>query len=86
MKMFALERILYLLCALVSFVLLLICLWGLIEANGISVPQLTMIFGATGLIAASAARVHYFLNKSFDLISSIIQHLIPLRPERKDDH
>lgn len=78
MRMFAFERILYLVCAIVSFVLLIICLISWMQSATISVPQLAMIFGASGLIAASAARVSFFLNKSFDLISSIIQQLASL--------
>jgi len=75
MRMFAIERILYLICAIVSFVLLIICLVFLFQTRQISVPQLAMVFGASGLIAASAARVSFFLNKSFDLVSTIIQQL-----------
>ena len=75
MRMFAFERILYLVCAILSFVLLIVCLIGLLRTQLISIPQLAMIFGASGLIAASAARVSFFLNKSFDLISTIIQQL-----------
>ena len=75
MRMFAFERILYLVCALVSFVLLIVCLISLFQTKQISVPQLEMVFGASGLIAASAARVSFFLNKSFDLVSAIIQQL-----------
>jgi hypothetical protein len=81
MRMFAFERILYLVCAIVSFVLLIVCLISLFQTKQISTPQLAMVFGASGLIAASAARVSYFLNKSFDLVSSIIQQLA--RVERK---
>ncbi|MBB4098581.1 hypothetical protein [Sphingomonas kyeonggiensis] len=75
MRMFAIERILYLICAIVSFVLLIVCLVFLFQTRQISVPQLAMVFGASGLIAASAARVSFFLNKSFDLVSTIIQQL-----------
>ena len=75
MRMFAFERILYLVCAIVSFVLLIVCLINLFQTQQISIPQLAMVFGASGLIAASAARVSFFLNKSFDLVSSIIQQL-----------
>jgi hypothetical protein len=78
MKMFAMERMLYLLCSVVSFVLLLICLWSLIDTQQVQVPHLAAIFGASGMIAASAARVSYFLNRSFDLVASIIQHLVAL--------
>ncbi len=75
MKMFAFERLLYLACTVVSFAMLLISIAILFQSGQISVPQLGMIFGASGLIAASAARVSFFLNKSFDLISLIIQQL-----------
>lgn len=75
MRMFAIERILYLICAIVSFVLLIVCLVFLFQTRQISVPQLAMVFGASGLIAASAARVSFFLDKSFDLVSTIIQQL-----------
>ena len=75
MRMFAIERILYLVCAIVSFVLLIVCLISLFQTQQISTPQLAMVFGASGLIAASAARVSFFLNKSFDLVSAIIQQL-----------
>jgi len=78
MRMFAFERILYLVCAIVSFVLLIVCLVSLFQTRQIGVPQLAMVFGASGLIAASAARVSFFLNKSFDLVSSIIQQLAGL--------
>lgn len=78
MRMFALERILYLLAAFVSFILLIVCLVLLFYSRQISVPELTMVFGASGLIAASAARVSFFLNKAFDLVSEIIKHLAGL--------
>lgn len=75
MRMFAAERILYLVCAIVSFGLLIFCLVGMIKTQQLSVPQLAMVFGASGLIAASAARVSFFLNKSFNLVSCIIQQV-----------
>ncbi len=78
MRMFAIERMLYLVCAIVSFVLLVVCLISLFQTKQISVPQLAMVFGSSGLIAASAARVSFFLNKSFDLVALIIQQLAGL--------
>lgn len=75
MRMFAIERMLYLVCAIVSFILLVVCLVFLFQTKQISTPQLAMVFGASGLIAASAARVSFFLNKSFDLVSLIVQQL-----------
>ncbi|HKP80177.1 MAG TPA: hypothetical protein VJU34_13750 [Phenylobacterium sp.] len=79
MNMFALERILYLLCAFVSFALLILCSWMLFRTGEMGLPQFAGIFGASGLIAVSAARVSYFLNKSFDLIVSIINRMVALK-------
>lgn len=79
MRMFAVERILYLVCAFVSFGLLVVCLFWMYSSKQISWPQLAMVFGSSGLIAASAARVSFFLNKSFDLVSCIIQQLAGLQ-------
>lgn len=75
MRLFAVERVVYLLCSIVSFGMLVFSLVVLFQTHQISTPQLGMIFGASGLIAASAARVSFYLNKSFDLVSSIIQQL-----------
>ena len=75
MRMFAIERYLYLVSALISFILFIIAIVRLVTVDGVDVLDLSLIFGASGLIAASAARVSYFLNKSFDLISSLIQRL-----------
>jgi hypothetical protein len=80
-RMFALERMLYLACSFLSFLLLLFCLWTLFEQKQLLLPQLGLAFGASGLIAASAARVSFFLNRSFDLIAKIIEALAGLRKE-----
>ena len=82
MRMFQMERMLYLVCTFLSFFLLLFSVYRLVSTGHLSYPELSMIFGATGLIAASAARVSYFLNKSFDLISTIIQELVALKTKR----
>ena len=58
-----------------SFILLIVCLISLFQPSRFPHPQLAMVFGASGLIAASAARVSFFLNKSFDLVSAIIKQL-----------
>ena len=79
MRMFAIERVLYLLCTLVGFVLLVASLWLLISTKQLNLAQLSGIFGSSGLIAVSATRVGFFLNKSFDLITKIIEKLLALR-------
>lgn len=82
MRMFSMERMLYLVCALVSFGLLIFVVVSLFLAGSIGTPQLMMIFGASGLIAASAARVSFFLNRSFDLIDAIIRQLATMEGPR----
>lgn len=72
-KMFAFERILYLLCAIVSFILLVFCLISLFKSDQLTKLDLAMIFGSSGLIAISAFRVSFFLNKSFDLVSKLVE-------------
>lgn len=79
MRMFAFERFLYLGCSVISFVVLIVCLVSMIRNGSISTLELAGIFGATGIVAASAARVSFFLNKSFNLISSIIGQLAGLQ-------
>jgi hypothetical protein len=79
MRMFAFERFLYLACSVVSFVVLIVCLIGMLRNGTVSSLELAGIFGATGIVAASAARVSFFLNKSFNLISSIIGQLAGLQ-------
>jgi hypothetical protein len=75
MRMFAFERILYLICTASSFVLLAICIVSLIWTKKLDTPQLIGLFSATGIIGASAGRVSLFLNKAFDLISALVHHL-----------
>ena len=79
MRMFAFERFLYLACSVISFVVLIVCLVSMLRNGSISTLELAGIFGATGIVAASAARVSFFLNKSFNLISSIIGQLAGLQ-------
>lgn len=75
MRMFAYERVLYLICTAIAFVLLAVCVVSLLWTKQLSPLQLTGLFSATGIIGASAGRVSFFLNKAFNLISALIQHL-----------
>lgn len=81
MRMFAFERFLYLACTVVSFGVLMVCLISIIRTKSVSELELAGIFGATGIVAASAARVSFFLNKSFNLISAIIGQIAGLKEE-----
>ena len=74
MRMFQFERVLYLLCALVSFCLLMYAGYLMISAN-LDIKTLGIMFGATGLVGVSAARIAYFLNRAFDLIEALVRQL-----------
>ena len=75
MRMFRLERFVYMICAIVSFLLLIYAAYIMFETKGVSVAELGLIFGATGLTTVSAGRITYFLNKSFNLIEAIVRKL-----------
>jgi len=71
MRMFAIERILYLVCTIVSFAILVVILFSLFVTENVSWLQVTLVFSSSGLIAASAGRVSFFLNKAVDVISAV---------------
>ena len=79
MRMFAYERILYLICTAVAFVLLASCVVSLLWTKQFTPLQLTGLFSATGVIGASAGRVSFFLNRAFNLIQSLVEHLAGIR-------
>ena len=85
MRMFAVERFLYLACGVLSFGLLAYCVVSLfiLDADP-DFTQLSLIFGSSGLIAASAARVSYFLNKSFDLVADVVRAIANLGEKPSD--
>ena len=80
MRMFAAERILYLVCSVVAFALLIVASVVLIRAGKLDWTAASMLFGSTGLITLSAFRVSFFLNRAFDLITTIITSLAGVKP------
>ncbi|MDX1391984.1 MAG: hypothetical protein R3241_06380 [Rheinheimera sp.] len=75
MKMFTLERYLYLTLTCFSFLLLIYAVVQLFQDTAVSVTILVSIFGGSGLIAVSAFRVVWFFNRSFSLIESLIRKM-----------
>jgi hypothetical protein len=83
MRMFQAERLLYLIGAVASMGLLLLAAYLMISAKGaIDFGQLGLIFGATGIAAATGARIAYFLNKSFNLVEDVLRTIGGLGPRR----
>jgi hypothetical protein len=82
MAMFAIERVLYLACSVVSFGLLILASVILVRAENLDWTSASLLFGSTGLITLSAFRVSFFLNQAFDLIKAIILNLPDTSRER----
>jgi hypothetical protein len=83
MRMFQAERMLYLLGAVASMGLLLLAGYLMIKSpTGINFEQIGLMFGATGIAAATGARIAYFLNKSFNLIEDVVRTMTGTGPRR----
>lgn len=74
--LFRVERIVHLVIGAVAFLLLLYAVVLLIRQDGVSSSLLLSLFGSSGLIAVSSARITYFFNKAFRLIEDIIRMLV----------
>jgi hypothetical protein len=73
LKMFLIERYLYLCLTAISFVILLYAAYRLVIHDVTNTEVLLGIFGSSGLIAASSARLSWFFNKAFALIEDLIR-------------
>jgi hypothetical protein len=71
MNMFKVERYVYLVLTILSFVLLLYAAFRIITRDP-GVEVLISLFGSSGMIVVSSARIVYFFNKSFKLIEQLI--------------
>ncbi len=75
LKMFMVERYIYLILTAFSFLLLIYSAYLLVTTETINTQMLVAIFGCSGLIAASSARVIWFFNRSFTLIEELIRRI-----------
>lgn len=82
MRMFQAERIIYLMSATASFVLLIYAAYLMFSSDQVTPAEVGLIFGATGVSAISGSRIAYFLNKSFNLIEDIVRSLTGVGPRR----
>ena len=69
-RLFSLERYAYVSCCGIAVVLLLINAVILIRNGNTNGTELTLLFGASGLITVSIGRLIYMWNKVVDLILS----------------
>lgn len=73
LKMFMVERYVYLALTVTSFAILLIFGYQLVTTKNASIEVLTAVFGGSGLVAASSVRISWFFNRAFTLIEKLIQ-------------
>lgn len=75
MRIFQVERVLYLLGATASLILFVYAGYRLFSQGSITTADMVIILGATGVSTACSSRVAFFLNKAFQLIEDIIRKL-----------
>lgn len=77
LKMFMVERYVYLALTTVSFIILLYTGYLLVATKAADQELMIAVFGSSGLIAASSARISWFFNRAFTLVESLIKRLSP---------
>ena len=75
LRMFTIERYVYLVLTAFSFLLLLYAAFLLATAKTANTEVLVAVFGGSGLVAASSARISWFFNRAFTLIEDLIRRL-----------
>lgn len=75
LRMFTVERYVYLALTAFSFLLLIYAAYLLVSSQTVDTQTLVAIFGSTGLITASSARISYFFNRAFSLVEDLIRKL-----------
>ena len=75
LKMFRVERYVYLVLCGLSFMVLIYAGYSLIAMKEVNTATLVSIFGSSGLVAASSARISLFFNKAFTLVEDLIRKI-----------
>ena len=75
LKMFMIERYVYLALTAVSFLMVIFVAYQLVASESVNKTILLAVFGSSGLIAASSARISWFFNRAFTLIESVIKRI-----------
>ena len=76
MKIFAIERVLYLIGAFASLLLFIFAGYRLFSQAVVSTSDMALILGSTGVATACASRVAFFLDRAFKLIESTVEVLL----------
>lgn len=73
MKMFAVERYVYLALTSVSFLLMLYAIIQLVTKQSLTTEMAVSIFGPSSLVAFSSARISVFFNRAFGVFEQIVK-------------
>jgi len=76
LHLFRFERILHLVVGVIGFLLLVYSMALLLSRKDVDTTLLVSLFGSSGLITVSSARITYFFNKAFKLVEYIIHSVI----------
>lgn len=76
LKMFILERYLYLLLTVIVFIMLIMLSYKFFISGNLSTEDnktlLNMFFGGSGIVALASFRVTLFFNKAFSLLREVV--------------
>ncbi|HTJ96697.1 MAG TPA: hypothetical protein VL381_04450 [Rhodocyclaceae bacterium] len=75
LRMFMIERYVYLALTAVSFLLLIYAAFLIATTKNANTEVLVAVFGSSGLVAASSARISWFFNRAFTLIEDLIKRI-----------
>lgn len=75
LKMFMVERYVYLALTAVSFCLMLYAGYLMVLTKTLNTEVLVSVFGGSGLVAASSARIVWFFNRAFSLVENLITRI-----------
>ena len=75
LRMFMVERYVYLCLTVVSFALLLYAGYLMIVTKTADTEALIAVFGGSGLVAASSARISWFFNRAFTIVEDLIKRI-----------
>lgn len=75
LHMFRVERYVYLALTGLSFVLLLYVGVLMFTSKDVDRSTLVALFGSSGLVAASSARISWFFNRAFTLVEHLVRKL-----------
>lgn len=74
LRMFTVERYVYLVLTAFAFLMLIYIAYRLFDSDNVNSQLLVMVFGSTGLIAAASARITWFFNRAFGLVEDLIRN------------